>query len=179
MQLLVEDIVEFVALFVYIPIIVFWLTKHYLFLKNNKNTIGFPLLLALIFILFLYYFYSSTKGIIVIESNQGLKVFAFLMMLVSILVDIIAITQLSLNFNIRNKSTKLVSTGIYKYLKHPIYLSHLNFCFSSFIFNGRFINLIVFICWFFAYFLITKLEEQELIRRFGDEYINYSRNKIL
>lgn len=77
----------------------------------------------------------------------------------------------------QKKSDKLITTGIYRFARHPRYLEH------PFWFLG--IGLLFgfhFFVWFSLYlflsFLITaKMEEQELIQRYGRRYLAY-RSKI-
>ena len=69
---------------------------------------------------------------------------------------------------------KLVTEGLYSVVRHPAYLAHTLiltgiFLTTAFVGNG----LLVLIDFIVSYFVITPLEESELLLRFGDEYRKY------
>jgi protein-S-isoprenylcysteine O-methyltransferase Ste14 len=70
-------------------------------------------------------------------------------------------------------STKLVTTGIYKYVRHPMYASLLFLGWGMFFkaMNPASIALIGVIT--AALFITCKVEEREMISRFGEEYREY------
>jgi protein-S-isoprenylcysteine O-methyltransferase Ste14 len=71
------------------------------------------------------------------------------------------------------ESTKLVTSGLYKYVRHPMYGSLLFLGWGMFLkeVNPPTIVLICFIT--LALFLTCKVEEKEMIKRFGREYEDY------
>jgi protein-S-isoprenylcysteine O-methyltransferase Ste14 len=74
--------------------------------------------------------------------------------------------------NFENTS-RLVTSGLYKYIRHPMYGSLLFLGWGMFLkeVNPRTIALICFIT--IALFLTCKVEEKEMIKRFGREYEDY------
>jgi protein-S-isoprenylcysteine O-methyltransferase Ste14 len=70
-------------------------------------------------------------------------------------------------------TTKLVKTGIYKYIRHPLYSSLIFLAWGSFLKNISLLSLGL-VC-LAAIFSITAaiIEERENIQRFGDEYTHY------
>jgi protein-S-isoprenylcysteine O-methyltransferase Ste14 len=69
---------------------------------------------------------------------------------------------------------KLMKTGIYKYLRHPIYAGGVIGSFASIlIFRCLFFGTIGFLYNFFVLFVRLKQEEKLLIEEFGDEYEKY------
>ncbi len=75
----------------------------------------------------------------------------------------------------KQNSDKLVTSGIYKYARHPRYVEHplwalglgLTFGYTS-------------LLWFFLYLLVgfillAYVEEREMIKRYGEEYLNYKK----
>jgi protein-S-isoprenylcysteine O-methyltransferase Ste14 len=70
-------------------------------------------------------------------------------------------------------STKLVTTGIYKYIRHPMYASLLILGWGMFFkaFTPASIGLIILIT--IAIYFTSIIEEKEMTARFGDEYKEY------
>ena len=74
--------------------------------------------------------------------------------------------------NFENTSV-LVKSGLYKYIRHPLYLSI--FLFGSGVFlkqPGKY-QLILAIVNLIAIYLTSRIEEKEMIAKFGQEYRNY------
>ncbi|MDH5717721.1 MAG: isoprenylcysteine carboxylmethyltransferase family protein [Spirochaetia bacterium] len=70
-------------------------------------------------------------------------------------------------------TTQLVTTGIYKYLRHPLYASLLYLSWGAFLKNVsmltiELISIITIFLW-----ITSKTEEKENIKKFGSEYIEY------
>ena len=74
--------------------------------------------------------------------------------------------------NITNKA-KLITYGVYGWVRHPMYLGILLFCLSFFFFSLSILSIIVWIAFFIIYEKMTVYEEKELVRILGDEYISY------
>ncbi len=70
---------------------------------------------------------------------------------------------------------KLITTGIYKYARHPRYVEHpLWFVGLGFILG--YTSLLWFALYLFLAFVITaNFEEQELVKRYGKEYLKYKK----
>jgi protein-S-isoprenylcysteine O-methyltransferase Ste14 len=71
----------------------------------------------------------------------------------------------------------LVTSGLYKYTRNPMYLSYLSIFLGEFMFLGHVSLLIYFflMCVFINVFVI-KFEEPELKKRFGQKYIIYTKS---
>lgn len=71
---------------------------------------------------------------------------------------------------------KLVTSGPFSVVRHPSYLAHSFMLLGAFLMTGfpslGFLTLADF---FLSYFVITRLEERELIHRFGQRYVDYQR----
>lgn len=74
--------------------------------------------------------------------------------------------------NFENTS-RLVKTGIYHYIRHPLYLSLFLLGTGILLKNPASLQLILGIIITLALFLTAKVEEKEMIRKFGDEYRDY------
>ncbi len=75
----------------------------------------------------------------------------------------------------KQSKDKLITNGIYKYARHPRYIEHPLWALGLGLTFGYF-NLI----WFFLYLLVSFVsvayfEEQELIKRYGEQYLEYKK----
>jgi protein-S-isoprenylcysteine O-methyltransferase Ste14 len=72
---------------------------------------------------------------------------------------------------------RLHTSGVYRWVRHPMYFGILLFCLSFLLFSVSVVSLIVWITFFFFYEKMTTYEENDLIKIFGEEYITY-RNHV-
>lgn len=75
----------------------------------------------------------------------------------------------------RHFQSQLIVRGIYCYIRHPRYLEFILEVFGITILSGLAWNFILFVLFVPAAFAMAYVEEQELIRRFGQEYLNYKK----
>ena len=67
----------------------------------------------------------------------------------------------------------LITTGIYAYVRNPVYVGCI-ILFLSWLFVTWFTFFLILTILFFIHFcIVAKWEERELIKRFGDEYLQY------
>ena len=72
---------------------------------------------------------------------------------------------------------KLIKTGIYQYIRHPMYLSMWIFAlFQGLILSNLFIEIFGILSWSLLYFIRISNEEKMMIDTFGNEYIKYIEN---
>lgn len=72
------------------------------------------------------------------------------------------------------KEHTLVTTGIYKYIRHPMYAAHLLWAVAQILILHNWIAGFSFILVMVPHYLIrVGIEEKMMIGQFGDEYINY------
>lgn len=74
------------------------------------------------------------------------------------------------------EKSKLVTNGIYKFIRNPQYLGRGIVSIGFGFFSNNIIALIVGIIHFISYCLMIPAEDYELSRRFGKEFIKYKRN---
>jgi len=74
--------------------------------------------------------------------------------------------------NFENTSV-LVKTGIYGYIRHPLYLSIFLFGTGVMLKNPEPAQLILAIINLIAIYLTARIEEKEMIAKFGDQYLEY------
>lgn len=71
---------------------------------------------------------------------------------------------------------QLQTKGIYSFSRHPFYMGFLMIMLSSVLLIPNWINLICFILAWVLHHIIMIREEQFLISRYGDAYLNYMKN---
>lgn len=74
--------------------------------------------------------------------------------------------------NFENTSV-LVKSGIYKYIRHPLYLSIFLLGTGVMLKDPKYIQMIVGTINLVAVWITARIEEKEMIAKFGDEYRNY------
>jgi isoprenylcysteine carboxyl methyltransferase (ICMT) family protein YpbQ len=74
------------------------------------------------------------------------------------------------------ESHKLIKSGPYKYVRHPAYLAHFFGVLGiPLLLNAAYTFLVVLVFDLISLLLRIRLEEKELIRKFGKEYLAYER----
>jgi len=78
-------------------------------------------------------------------------------------------------FGKKSAEFTLITDGVFAHVRHPLYLSillaYLGFFFSSM----SLVSLIPWICYAVLFDKMTSYEEEDLVRIFGDKYIEYSK----
>jgi protein-S-isoprenylcysteine O-methyltransferase Ste14 len=73
---------------------------------------------------------------------------------------------------------QLITSGIYGYIRHPIYLGSLLLNTGIILaFGGFFIPLVSFIAWLLLMHDRMKIEEKLLEEKFGEEYLEYKKKR--
>jgi protein-S-isoprenylcysteine O-methyltransferase Ste14 len=70
---------------------------------------------------------------------------------------------------------KLVGSGVYSWIRHPMYLGTLLFCLSFLFINFSLVSFALWIIFFIFYDRIATYEERNLIEILGDGYITYQK----
>jgi protein-S-isoprenylcysteine O-methyltransferase Ste14 len=76
----------------------------------------------------------------------------------------------SVNFE---NTSQLVKTGIYKYIRHPLYLSVFLLGTGVLLKDPAPLQLVFGLVNFIAVWITARIEEKEMISKFGDEYLLY------
>jgi len=74
-----------------------------------------------------------------------------------------------------NRPVRVISSGIFKYIRHPIYLSNILFCFGLFAYSISIMTfgILIIIAIFCNH--IAGFEERVMSAKFGDEYERYKK----
>ena len=70
---------------------------------------------------------------------------------------------------------KLIDSGVYSWVRHPMYLGTLLFCLGFFFGMPSLASLVIWLAFFLFYDKMATYEERDLARILGEEYINYQK----
>ena len=76
--------------------------------------------------------------------------------------------------NVRN-ARGLVTTGIYRYIRHPQYTGIFCFTLGWVVHWPSYVTLVLWPILLTAYVWLAKQEEQQVIQEFGEQYLTYTR----
>ena len=128
------------------------------------------LLIVLVSVPLLTAWYFMSHPVVTPATYAGLTV-----MTISVVFFTIARIQLGASFQVSAKANKLVTTGLYKRIRHPVYLFGFLFLLGVVVLMQKYL-LIIFLC---AIILLQlkriKKEEQVLEEKFGEEYRSYKK----
>lgn len=78
-------------------------------------------------------------------------------------------------FGDKNNKPKFIKSGVYGWVRHPMYLGILLFCFSFFFFSLSVLSILIWSVFFLMYEKMTAYEEKDLARIVGKEYLLYQK----
>lgn len=140
--------------------------------------------LFLIYFTYLFLFIEFLFSIFPIINNVNIikiiYLFAYLLIIFGFISSLLAIRHLASNwtgiflYRIK-KNQKLVTTGIYKYLRHPIYSAVLLELTGYQLLVNSYLSLVFLPLIFFFFLRQIQLEEKLLIKKYGQKYLNYCR----
>lgn len=76
-------------------------------------------------------------------------------------------------FGEKNQTNKLINTGVYTWVRHPMYLGILLFCLGFFFLSPSIFSLVIWIIFFILYNRMAAFEEKDLVKILGNQYISY------
>ena len=114
------------------------------------------------------------------EFPNYIKIVCTFILFVAVIIFYLSHKELADNWSpfleIKEKQ-KLIKTGIYQYIRHPMYLSMWIFAlFQGFVLSNIFIEIFGILSWSLLYFIRISNEEKMMIDTFGNEYIKYIEN---
>jgi len=71
--------------------------------------------------------------------------------------------------------SKLIDSGVYLWVRHPMYLGTLVFCLGFFFYSFSLLSFGVWIGFFILYDKMATYEEKDLIRIIGEKYVDYQK----
>ena len=74
-----------------------------------------------------------------------------------------------------HEQPKHINSGVYSWVRHPMYLGILLFCLGFFLAIPSLLSLAVWVVFFIIYDKVATYEEKDLIRILGEEYIAYQK----
>lgn len=127
-------------------------------------------LLTLIFILLTEFSLISFIRIQQLELIFTIVGFLFIIFGIFLWINAVIISKI----NISVTENKLITTGIYSYVRNPVYSAFL-FLFTGIIliYNNILLFFLPFIFWLFLTILMKETEEKWLLKMYGEEYKNY------
>lgn len=137
------------------------------------------------YLIYISYMALLVNAIISILKEEYIFLLAslgFIPILISIYINFVARRDLArywTPFASTGEDQKLVKTGIYAKVRHPIYLSGLILSLGFALIAGNLYGLLFFILSLVAFVTRIKKEERELITRFGEEYKQYAKETSL
>jgi len=76
-------------------------------------------------------------------------------------------------------TTTIVSTGLYRYIRHPLYASLILFTLGTGLKNPDLLSLVLTLAATLFYYLTAKVEEEEILVKFGENYREYMKRTKL
>lgn len=137
------------------------------------------------YLIYIFYIALLVNAIISILEEKYIFLLAlpgFILILLSICINFVSRRDLARYwtlFSTTGKEQKLVKTGIYAKVRHPIYLSGLILSLGFTLIAGNLYGLLFFILSLVAFVTRIKKEERELITKFGEEYKEYAKETSL
>ena len=148
---------------------------HPILERINSYLVSFGMIYFPLLNIFFSYF-----GKFKFEFPEYIKIISVIILLADVFIFYLSHKELADNWSpfleIKEKQ-KLIKTGIYQYIRHPMYLSMWIFAlFQGFVLSNIFIEIFGIITWSNLYFIRISNEEKMMIDTFGNEYIKYIEN---
>ena len=110
---------------------------------------------------------------------ETLQIIGLILAYSSMIWTILAQTQMGKSWRIgidENSETELVQKGLFKFSRHPIYLGVMTTSLSLFLVLPNVLNLIIFLMTLLTIMVQARLEEEYMIKVYGEQYLRYSKN---
>ena len=181
----INEIIGISCLLFWPLIPIFWFVTHSLAILKKRPPLPVPFLVTAVLYLPLAVFLMNNLNIVLSEGlvfPVFIKSIGWLLSTLGILLHLWTLLLLGKRIigipEIRSDSSVgLVTTGPFKFLRHPTYLAHHMLFLGAWFITGLHAVFIVFLLdMVLTWFFIVPLEERELKRRFGKRYESYTEN---
>jgi len=179
-------VVALITIVLFPPALIYWALIHPLtgFWRRIGLVFSYAIFLTIFTCLAIgFYFLNAVILRVNFGTNWILICFAVFLFGVGIVIEVWCRKFLSLatlvgipELNPEGSKVVLLKDGIYGKMRHPRYAGATLGLLSMALFSNYLAPYILLLIWFPALYLITFLEEKELIVRFGEEYREYQRN---
>ena len=150
---------------------------EYLKLKNKINTENkfiFIFMFFNMFVLWVSWFNMCEFDIYTINLGAFLKYLGLILFISGIIIFLIALLQIK---TVENYKGDLITTGIYRYIRHPMYFAFILWIFGYSIFNEAFFSFIAGIIFSINIYYWKSVEEKLLIKSYR-EYETYMQKTL-
>lgn len=123
-----------------------------------------------------FYYLSTTKSDVLLTKGEFLKYFSLALSTWGIIIIKQAMKgRMSQFLGLKSEqiAERLSREGLYRYVRHPLYLGTILLCLGFWLFIPNVLNLVSVLCIFLYLKVGIRLEERKLIQKFGDEYIRF------
>lgn len=152
-----------------------WIPQKFYRILFNLSSIGF--------LIPIFLFYKKTNPNVIFE-NELLEILGIIELLAGFILLLLSLRQYNLSefagtqqYKYKTPPTpeKLNTTGLNKWVRHPLYFSTLLLIWGYFLFRPTDLNLVISVITSLYLYFGTKLEEEKLIEEFGKDYQNYQK----
>ncbi len=153
--------------------------SYFFIIINKKLKDGFyslPMFIQKIYVLLFVVplFISPFISQVIFNSSIIIKVIGLCISLIGVIFILFSFLKIGVIPSISKSG--LVSSGMYKIVRHPIYSGTLFLFLGLILINSSVLPLLYFPLSILLYYIMTIFEEKDLIRIFGNDYTLYSQN---
>lgn len=125
------------------------------------------------------FFVALSVVIVLSRETLGLmEIIGLALLIPSLILWLVSRVTLGTSFSIFPKTRELKTDGLYKFFRHPVYVFSLLSWLGLFTYSRNYIILLCLILLFIIQIVRIRKEEQVLIERFGQEYIDYKKKTL-
>jgi len=138
---------------------------------NPENRIIFIVIFSNMVLLWISWFILSFQDPMKINLTNGIKYLGGLIFLTGLVLFILSLAKLK---RFENYHGDLITDGIYKFLRHPMYLAFIFWMLGSSLFNQSGFALLMTVIFSINIIIWKKIEESQLLKTFTNykEYMN-------
>ncbi len=105
------------------------------------------------------------------ELPQSLKILGLVVAIIGFIISALSVLQLNKNLTVfptPKTDSELITFGMYKLSRHPIYTGLILFTFGYAFYKVSFLKLVIAFVLLLLFYFKTKYEEQQLLQKFSD-----------